>query len=129
MKESIDYKTFYRKWYKKLPIIAFYFVLVSSLMFTLFLFGTLIGKFPGFAMLLLSLGTVISIGVAVLTKWLVSIKISQSVVVADTLLEINRKLSGDPVDIKENQNENESSYKTADDNNNDELNISTFYYD
>ena len=127
MFNKIDYKKVYKEWYRHLPNIAFWIVLILGIVYTLGGSVTTSVVNSGAGMIVLFVGFALSIGFAFLTRWITSIRVSQSVVVADTLLEINRKMGGNTVSEEEKKVVSETKEK-ASKSKNEELNMDTFYY-
>jgi hypothetical protein len=97
MKDTFDYKTLYLEKYKKLPIYYFWSVLLSlgsistivSIIF--FVQGYDYGSYTTTAICVLLGGWILAISLAYFIRWISSVTLSQSVVVADSLLEISKK--------------------------------------
>ncbi len=92
MQKNIDYKNLYLKAYKNLPTGYFYTTLIIMLLATVVLFIVFVTEIDeGIAILILLGGTPFSFGLAYLIRYAVAVYISQKIVVADTLLSMNKQ--------------------------------------
>ena len=100
MEQNFDYLSLYRTRYRKLP--KYYFLCVLLVLgFLTTIAGIILfymaanedSVYAVSALAVLSVGWLVAYGCACLARWISSIKLSQSVVVADALLEISKKSS------------------------------------
>ncbi|MBR3894699.1 MAG: hypothetical protein IKJ35_06075 [Clostridia bacterium] len=96
MQKKIDYKQIYQTVYKNLPNIwlfaTFIIGTIASVVLGIFFFAE---EEAGVGALLIIFGILISLVLAFIDRWIVSVVISQKVVVADALLEMNGSVSKD----------------------------------
>ena len=92
MSKPYDYKKLYQTRYKKLPGICFWISLIASCAVSI-LFGVLlmVNRHTAFGIGMLIGGIIVAIPIALLERFLISIIISQRVVITDTVLAMQDK--------------------------------------